>query len=191
MESPHHVGSGGNVRADIHGEQMAELIEFRDRVTELRRVPASELIPNPSNFRQHSVEQKAAIRAVLGDIGFAGAELAYETDEGLILLDGHARQEIAGDQLVPVLVLDITQAEADIVLATYDHLGTMATVDDSALRELLESIETDSPDIAALLTSMAEDAEITPLESSSSEIDTDDFKMQCACPKCGFEFDPK
>lgn len=28
-------------------------------------------------------------------------------------------------------------------------------------------------------------------ESSGGEIDVDGMQMECACPKCGFEFDPK
>jgi hypothetical protein len=28
-------------------------------------------------------------------------------------------------------------------------------------------------------------------ESSGGEIDVDAMEMGCACPKCGFEFDPK
>jgi ParB-like chromosome segregation protein Spo0J len=28
-------------------------------------------------------------------------------------------------------------------------------------------------------------------DSSSQEIDPDGFEMECKCPKCGFEFDPK
>jgi hypothetical protein len=28
-------------------------------------------------------------------------------------------------------------------------------------------------------------------DSSSQEINTDSFEMECKCPKCGFEFDPK
>ena len=28
-------------------------------------------------------------------------------------------------------------------------------------------------------------------ESSAKEIDPDDYRMSCTCPKCGFEFDDK
>jgi hypothetical protein len=28
-------------------------------------------------------------------------------------------------------------------------------------------------------------------ESSTQEIDPDNYNMECTCPKCGFEFDPK
>jgi hypothetical protein len=33
-------------------------IEIRDRIRELRRVPASELIPNLKNWRRHPDKQK-------------------------------------------------------------------------------------------------------------------------------------
>jgi hypothetical protein len=34
------------------------------------------------------------------------------------------------------------------------------------------------------------DADSPPPASSAKEIDTDEFAMQCKCPRCGFEFDP-
>jgi hypothetical protein len=39
-------------------------IEIRDRIRELRRVPASELIPNLKNWRHHPDKQKKAMRTV-------------------------------------------------------------------------------------------------------------------------------
>jgi hypothetical protein len=50
--------------------------EIRDRIKELRRVKASELVPNPKNWRRHPKEQSAAMRGFLNEIGYAGALLA-------------------------------------------------------------------------------------------------------------------
>ncbi|KKK79102.1 hypothetical protein LCGC14_2836880, partial [marine sediment metagenome] len=70
---------------------MATQVVFRDRVRELRRVPASELLANPRNWRRHPGAQVAALRGVLAEIGFADAMIARETPEGLELIDGHLR----------------------------------------------------------------------------------------------------
>ena len=76
---------------------------IRDRVLELRRVPASELHSNPANWRRHPKAQRAALAAMLRQVGFAGAALARETADGsLELIDGHMRAEEAGASDVPV-----------------------------------------------------------------------------------------
>jgi hypothetical protein len=92
-------------------------MQIRDRIKELRRVKASDLLPNPRNWRKHPKAQADALRGVLAEIGFADALLARETDRGLMLIDGHLRAETAPDQDVPVLVLDVDAAEADKLLA--------------------------------------------------------------------------
>ena len=46
-------------------------MQIRDRIKELRRVPASELLPNPKNWRTHPVAQQDALRGVLAEIGRA------------------------------------------------------------------------------------------------------------------------
>src|ERR1043165_3043504 len=99
----------------------AALTNFQDRIKEFRRVRASDLIANPKNWRKHPEAQRKAMRAVLAEIGFAGAVLAREDESGrLVLIDGHLRAEAASGADVPVLVLDVTEAEADKILATFD-----------------------------------------------------------------------
>ena len=133
---------------------------MRDRVKELRRVPASALRPNPRNWRTHPPEQQAALRGVLDEVGFAGALLARELADGsLELVDGHLRTEAAPDALLPVLVLDVTEEEAAKLLATHDPLGAMAGIDREKLTELLEGIEFESPDLGALFDRLAAEAE--------------------------------
>ena len=78
-------------------------MKIRDRIKSFRRVKASELLPNPRNWRRHPEGQREALRGLLAEIGFAGAALARETDHGLMLIDGHLRAELAPDAKVPVL----------------------------------------------------------------------------------------
>lgn len=124
---------------------------FRDRVKELRRIPASELIPNPKNWRSHPTGQVDALRGVLNEIGVAGAELGIETPEGVMLIDGHARRDLAGDQELPVLILDLTLDEADKLLLLFDPVGAMAQSDSDALSELLQSLTFQEDSLALLL----------------------------------------
>jgi|TARA_R110002020_G_scaffold21850_7_gene74063 hypothetical protein len=130
------------------------MVTFQDRITEFRRVPASELTANPKNWRQHPAAQKAALTGLLEEIGFADAVIARETDDGLELIDGHLRQEVMGNQEIPVLIVDVTEEEADKMLATFDPISAMARTDKDALNKLLSNIETSNEKISGLLSTL-------------------------------------
>jgi ParB-like chromosome segregation protein Spo0J len=130
---------------------------IRDRIKELRRVPAGLLRPNPRNWRTHPPAQRAALQAVLGDVGYAAALVARELDDGsLELIDGHLRAEVSPDSLVPVLVLDVSESEAAKLLATLDPLSAMAERDQELLDDLLSQVQTDDQSLRALLDSLAQ-----------------------------------
>ena len=151
-------------------------MQIRDRIKELRRVPASELIPNPKNWRTHPVEQQDALRGVLAEVGYADALIARETPEGLMLVDGHLRAETTPDSEVPVLVLDIDAAEADLMLATLDPLAAMAGRDEERLSELLSTVSSDNDTVNALLQTLANGYE--PLTIADPEPVTDEAYVQ-------------
>lgn len=121
---------------------------LRDRIVELKRVPASELVPHPENWRRHEPGQQQVLTAMLAEIGFAGVVLTRRMDDGrLQVIDGHLRQKVAGDEKVPVVVTDLDENEARKLLATYDPLGAMAETDTEALRTLLLTLS-GSADVA-------------------------------------------
>ena len=150
---------------------MADVI--KDRIKELRRVPASELLANPKNWRRHPKAQQQALQGVLAEVGFADAVLARDTPEGLELIDGHLRQEIMGDALVPVLVLDVTEEEADKILLTLDPLAAMAERDDGAIQSLLDGLTFESDDLLELL-GMAVEQPKEVIEDPGPQIDRAD-----------------
>jgi hypothetical protein len=132
-------------------------MQIRDRIRELKRVKASELRHNPRNWRRHPVAQAEALRGLLGEIGYADALLASELPDGqLELIDGHLRAATTPDNLVPVLVLDVTEEEADKLLLTLDPLAGMAETDSKRVAQLLSTVRTDSEAVGALLERIAE-----------------------------------
>jgi DNA modification methylase len=132
---------------------------FKDRIKDLRRVPASDLKPNPRNWRTHPQSQQDALRGVLAEVGIADAVLARELPDGtLMLLDGHLRAETMPDSILPVLVLDVTEAEGDKILATLDPLAAMAEADAAKLDDLLREVQTGNEALAGMLTELAEEA---------------------------------
>ncbi len=125
---------------------------IRDRIKQLRRVKASDLRPNPKNWRLHPARQRQALKAVLGEIGYADAVLARELPDGsLMLIDGHLRAEVTPDTQIPVLILDVDEAEADKILATHDPLAALAETDAAALGHLLSQITTEDQALQTVL----------------------------------------
>ena len=116
------------------------MVSIRDRIIDLRRVPASELIPNPLNWRRHPQSQQNALRGVLDEIGFSDAVIARETPDGLELIDGHLSADVMGDVPIPVLVVDLNDAESLQLLLTLDPLAMMAEKDDNTVAMLLDKV---------------------------------------------------
>ncbi len=136
-------------------------MQIRDRVRELRRVRAGDLTPNPKNWRTHPKAQADALRGILAEVGYADALLARELPDGsLILVDGHLRAETTPDQEVPVLVLDIDEAEADKLLLSLDPLAALAETNAVALDALLREVDTGSEGLQKMYADMAEAAEL-------------------------------
>lgn len=134
-------------------------MKIRDRVKELRRVRADDLLPHPLNWRTHSRHQQSVLRGLLGEVGMAGALLARELSDGsLQLIDGHLRAETARSAIVPVLVLDLSDEEAEKVLLTHDPLAALAGTDGKKLSELLERVHSESRAVVELFDKLAREA---------------------------------
>ena len=109
----------------------------RNRIRELRTVRAGELSADPRNWREHPPEQRQALQSMLERVGFVDAVIARETPDGLVLVDGHLRADLDADAEIPVLVVDLDEAEAGEVLASFDPLSAMAQTNVEALGALL------------------------------------------------------
>lgn len=118
-------------------------INFRDRIVDFKRIKASELKANPQNWRMHPESQKGALTGMLRKVGNVTAILARTIPGGYEILDGHLRQDTFGDQEVPVLITDLNDEEAKMVLATIDPLASMAITDNATLEKLLKDCSFD------------------------------------------------
>ena len=130
-------------------------MQIRDRIRELRRVHARELVPNSKNWRTHPERQQNALRGILAEIGYADALLAREMEDGrLQLIDGHLRAETTPDQEVPVLILDLDDREADLLLTLLDPLAALAETKQDLLSDLVSRIETENEVLKELMAEM-------------------------------------
>jgi len=165
-----------------------------------KTVSVSSLIPYARNSRTHSDAQVGQIAASIKEFGFLNP-IIVDGESGIIA--GHGRV-LAAQKLglaeLPVIEaghLSDTQRRAYIIAD--NKLAMNAGWDDEMLRVELDALGVDGFDLE--LTGFSLD-EVQALsfddeypeqnpESSSKEIDTDEFAMDHACPKCGFEFDDK
>lgn len=144
-------------------------MKIRDRVKELRRVRAAELQPNPKNWRTHPQAQQDVLKGILAEVGYADALLARETaDGGLMLIDGHLRAETTPDTVVPVLVLDVDEAEAAKILATLDPLAALAQADGAKLDALLREVDTGNEALQRMLDNLAQHEGLVPGEDTAA-----------------------
>lgn len=136
--------------------QWGTYVQWRDRVIRLDRIPASQLTAHGQNWRVHPATQQAMLGQLLGSVGMAGALLVYDSVQhgGLTILDGHMRAGMDPQQAWPCLVLDVTDDEAALLLATYDPLGAMAGRDQVQLDALLAGLGT-MDGLDSLLASLA------------------------------------
>ena len=166
-------------------------MKIKDRIKELRRVPTSALIPNPKNWRTHPDKQKTALNAMLAEVGIVGALLAYETEQGLMLIDGHLRaEEVAGED-VPVIVLDVTEAEADLLMLAYDPLGAMASVEGEALKALVDEVVFNSSELEKFTEDfLASIANVTLEKLAPEEFPEVDENIETTyhCDACGYKW---
>ena len=165
---------------------------MQDRVKELRRVPASELRANPKNWRRHPPAQVAALRGTVDQIGFTTPLQVRELLDGsLELIDGHLRLEEFGDETLPVIVVDLTEEEAKVALATHDPLAMMATADQGQLLNLLQSTQFEDRAVNDMLEALANGEPDVMPDFEPVSVDEQgrlDEKKPIECPECGHHF---
>ena len=132
-------------------------MEIRNRIKALEYIHTRDLVAHPGNWREHPKAQADALLGVLKEVGIAGALLAYRSERqggALVVIDGHLRKDAAPTKW-PVLILDVTDEEADYLLATHDPLAAMATADAGALDALLSSVNSGEAAVQAMLADLA------------------------------------
>ena len=132
---------------------------IRDRIERFDRVRCADLLANPLNWRSHSDGQKAAMSGILAEVGMVDALLVRERGDGTYdIIDGHMRAGMMPDQMVPVLVLDVTPEEATKILLTFDPIAGMATANAVNLDALLREVEFSDAALQALVSELGEAA---------------------------------
>jgi hypothetical protein len=128
---------------------------WKNRIVGHREADPRELKANPLNYRTHPLAQAEGLRAVLDEVGLVQGVIVNRTTGRLI--DGHLRVDAAignGETTIPVVEVELTEAEERLVLATFDPLGAMAGVDEELLGALLGEVATEDEAIAGILATL-------------------------------------
>lgn len=154
------------------GENMTEINRFRDRIIEVRKMKASELLGNDGNWRTHPALQRESLTGILREVGKTDVLLAYYSarqGNQLTLIDGHLRKDIDPDEVWTVAITDLNDDEADKMLLVLDPLAGMASADKEKMDVLLERVRTDDLGVREMLRRMevendalADEADETP-----------------------------
>jgi hypothetical protein len=164
------------------------------------RRKVSELIPYARNSRTHSEGQIAQIAASIKEWGWT-TPILLDEESGIIA--GHGRVLAAqklGIAEVPCMVATgWTAAQKRAYIIADNKLALNAGWDEEMLGLELAELREEDFDLGLLgFDDFAIEQFLNPPEpgdeepdSSSKEIDVDGMEMECRCPKCGFEFDPK
>lgn len=130
---------------------------WRNRITGSGEEAPEGLLANPANWRVHPKTQQDALAGALDQVGWVAQVLVNRRTGHLV--DGHLRVELAisrAEPTVPVLYVELSEAEEQLILATLDPLTAMATAEKDALAALLAEIETDDEALAKMLAELAD-----------------------------------
>ncbi len=145
---------------------------WRNRIVGHGDEPPEQLLANPANWRLHPKEQQQALAGALSEVGWVGQVLVNRATGHVV--DGHLRVELAisrGEPTVPVLFVELTEAEEQLILATLDPLAAMATAEKDALAALLAEIETGDAALARMLAELADQHGIRrPIQGDPDEL---------------------
>lgn len=152
--------------------------EWRDRKIETRRMRVGDILPHPMNPKIHPEHQMAPLRGLLETVGKLDDLKAYRSERAggaLVFFDGHGRQALDIDAEWDVDIYDLSDAEADLAVATFDPIGWQAEQSRAKLDELLREVSTGNEALMNLLTKQAEEAGIIPLNGNAPGAGGDDF----------------
>jgi ParB-like chromosome segregation protein Spo0J len=146
------------------------------------------LLANPKNWRIHGKPQQDALAGVLSEVGWIQQVIVNQRTGHLI--DGHLRVSLAmrqSEPTIPVLYVDVDEAEEALILATLDPLAAMAATDAAQLDALLRDVSTGEAAVQAMLDELAQNEGIVPPDVEFKEYDESvaDEVEYCECPNCG------
>ena len=153
---------------------------WRNRIIGEGEEAPDQLLANPANWRIHPKQQQDALAGVLNEVGWVQRVIVNQRTGHLV--DGHLRVALALRQdapTVPVLYVDLDEAEERLILASLDPLAAMAAPDKEKLRDLLDGVQTGEAAVQAMLAQLA-GISVDVGEAASEQVNSN-FQVLIVC----------
>jgi len=114
---------------------------WRNRIVGMGEEAPDQLLANVKNWRIHPKNQQDALSGVLNSVGWVTGVIVNKRSGTIV--DGHLRAALSisrNEPTIPVIYVDLTEAEEALILATLDPISAMAATDADKLRELMELV---------------------------------------------------
>ena len=161
-----------------------------------RLIPTADLIPYARNARTHSDAQVDKIAASIREFGFVNPVI---TDGKNGIVAGHGRvmaaKKLGLKELPCVEASHLTDAQRRAYVIADNKLALNAGWDIDLLKIEMKDLDAEKFDLTLTgfeigeLTTLFDEPNMAEPDSSTKEIDPDEYAMDHRCPKCGFEFD--
>jgi len=161
----------------------------------VERKNISELSNDPANARKHDEKN---ISAIVGSLRRFGQQKPIVIDSAGVVRAGNGTLEAArqlGWLEIDCVVTDLEGSDAIAYAIADNRTSELASWEEDILAAQLQGLLTD--DEALLEAAGFDEDELAAMlkdnieQANTEEIDPDGFNMECTCPRCGFEFDPK
>ncbi len=169
MNKSQPAGGKTSNMSEINGKSIAG--KWKNRIVGEGLWAAKDFNLNSLNWRTHPDEQREAMVAILGEVGWIQRVLVNKTTGNVI--DGHLRVEealkIGEDTPVPYIEVELSIEEEAKILVLFDQLSAMAGKDVEKFQELLDLVEFDSDYLANIAGQQLETIDINDFFEASFE----------------------
>jgi len=144
---------------------------LRNRIVASGEEDPGKLLANPKNWRTHSADQESALEGLLEEVGWVSSVIVNRKTGRLI--DGHLRVKLATrrkEKTLPVVYVELSEKEEELVLAALDPLGDLAGIDAKRLEELLGAVDPQSVALQQMLTDLEAELGIGKDEEKDVEV---------------------
>jgi len=116
---------------------------FKNRIVRYDVKRADQFTMNPENWRRHPQRQRDALKGSLSTLGWV--KPVIENQRTGYVLDGHERiwNALPNNDLVPYIVVDLSEEEEKLALAILDPLSELATMDPQQFVLLADQVPED------------------------------------------------
>lgn len=164
---------------------------WRNRIVGHGEEPPDQLLANALNWRIHPKAQQEALTGVLNEVGWVQDVIVNRRTGNVV--DGHLRVSLAlsrNEPTVPVVYVDLDEAEERLVLATIDPLSAMAGTDTEQLAALLGEITVTDASLQEMLAELGNKAGIPGSlpELSEDGVTATDEERYLECPECHYRW---